>query len=121
MTEEGEEPPRRETIDEFIARIEADEISDQKVATPVSYSKIRPVSSPQVYQWIRRGRLAMFKCICGRNVINIAEADELLRALGKLPPLEEPDPEDPYGYYEDRDETGREERREEYDNDDPTE
>jgi hypothetical protein len=75
--------------DEFFERIRQDELEDQLVATPVQYSHIRPISSPQVYGFIRRGRLQVHTCVCGRNVIVIAEADALLRELGKLPPLEE--------------------------------
>ena len=109
-------------LDEVAAAIEADEASEQKVATPVQYSHMRPISSPQVYGYIRRGRLKMYYCLCGRKVIKIAEADELLRELGKLPPLLEDEDlseddriAEETGYYEDRDSTGRAERAEEDD------
>jgi hypothetical protein len=73
-------------IDETIRQMRADEVEDQPFATPVQYSKIRPVQSPQVYGYIRRGRLPTYTCQCGRKVIRIDEADDLLRELGKLPP-----------------------------------
>jgi hypothetical protein len=108
--EGGREP--LPNIDEVIARMQADDLEDQIYATPVQYSKIRPVASPQVYGYIRRNRLPTYTCQCGRNVIKIEEADALLRSLGKLPPkLGDEDNEDPEGaYYEDRDDAGREER-----------
>jgi hypothetical protein len=62
-------------IDEFIRRAEEDDLADAKYITPVNYAKVRPVSSPQIYQLLRRGKLAKHRCACGRTVIEIAEAD----------------------------------------------
>ena len=54
--------------------------------SPVQYAKIRPVHAPQVYGWMKNGTLEWKYCDCGRRVINVEEADELLRSKGKLPP-----------------------------------
>jgi hypothetical protein len=100
--------------DELFKDMAAFENEGAEYMTPVQYSKVRPVHSPQIYAWIRNKQLGWKNCDCGRKVINVEEADELLRSKGKLPPKD--DPADPYGYYEDRDETGRRERAEEDDN-----
>jgi hypothetical protein len=73
-------------IDELMRQMKDDETGDQEFIRPVAYSKIRPIASPQVYQWIRNGKLGSYTCQCGSKVIRIEEADDLLRALGKLPP-----------------------------------
>jgi hypothetical protein len=62
-------------IDDFIRKVEQDELADAQYITPVNYSKIRPVSSPQIYQLIRNKKLHKHTCACGRTVIELAEAD----------------------------------------------
>lgn len=74
-------------IDEVLRDMESFENEGPAYLSPCSYAKIRPVSGPQVYQWIRTGQLGSKYCDCGRKVINVAEADELLRSKGKLPPI----------------------------------
>jgi hypothetical protein len=88
-------------IDEFEAELSKFENEGPAFLSPCSYAKIRPVSGPQVYGWIRTGQLNSKYCDCGRKVINVAEADDLLRQKGKLPNLrtEEQD--------EDQDDVGR--------------
>jgi hypothetical protein len=73
--------------DQLIADMEAFDREGSEFMTPVQYAKIRPVSSPQIYQWMRSGQLTWKHCDCGRRVIEVEEADTLLRTKGKLPPL----------------------------------
>jgi len=72
--------------DDLIRQLEAFENEGAEYMTPVQYSKIRPIRSPQVYNYLRSGQLGWKHCDCGRKVINVEEADALLRAKGKLPP-----------------------------------
>ena len=74
-------------IDEIMRDMAAFDTEGAEFMTPVQYSKIRPVQAPQVYGWIKRGQLNCKRCDCGRKVINVQEADELMRSKGRLPPL----------------------------------
>jgi hypothetical protein len=73
-------------IDELIADMAAFDNEGATYMTPIQYSKIRPILAPQVYGWMRTGKLDWKYCDCGRRVIEVAEADDLMRAKGKLPP-----------------------------------
>jgi hypothetical protein len=107
-------PEERPNTDQLIADMIAFDQEGQKYMSPAAYAKIRPVHAPQLYGWAKRDVIVLETCQCGRRVLNVEEVDEVLRAKGKLPPLlEDEDPEDRYGYYQDRDETGRAERVEE--------
>lgn len=71
-----------ENTDEFIERIRKDELGEQEWMTPVTYSKVRPISSPQIYQLNRNKKLIDEKgapllepCRCGRQVLNVRKAD----------------------------------------------
>lgn len=59
---------------------ENDRIEATNKATPIDYAKSRQGISPQiVYYHVRRGNLKMHKCDCGRNVIDVKEADEFFK------------------------------------------
>lgn len=73
-------------IDEFEKELAAFENEGPEFLSPCSYAKIRSISGPQVYQWIRSKQLSWKYCECGRKVINVTEADNLMRLKGKLPP-----------------------------------
>lgn len=83
--------------DELFKEFEAFENEGPAYLSPCSYAKIRPVSGPQVYGWIRSGQLNSKYCECGRKVINVIEADDLLRQKGKLPNLKEEEEQDDVG------------------------
>jgi protein tyrosine phosphatase (PTP) superfamily phosphohydrolase (DUF442 family) len=78
-----------ENIDEFIARVRKDELGEQEWMTPVAYSKVRPISSPQIYQIARNGKLVddegplLEYCRCGRRVLNVNRADAYFSARRK--------------------------------------
>lgn len=77
---------RRETIDEFIARMQADETEDQPLITPVDYGRLRGIRPQLIYYYIRTHKITSMHCQCGRRVIEREEADEFLRSIGKLAP-----------------------------------
>jgi len=70
-----------ENTDQFIERIRKDELGEQEWMTPVAYAKVRPISSPQVYQLHRNHKLELDgvellePCKCGRRVLNVRKAD----------------------------------------------
>lgn len=75
-------------IDDLLAEMAADELADkvaaQQKASPIEYAKSRKDLSPQlVYYHIRQGHLKKEQCVCGRSVIDIAEADELFFPPGE--------------------------------------
>jgi hypothetical protein len=74
-------------IDEIMRDMEAFDAEGAEFMTPIQYSKIRPVQAPQVYGWIRTGKISWKRCDCGRKVINVREVDDLLRSKGRLPPV----------------------------------
>ena len=75
----------QENIDDFIRRLEQDDKESQRLITPVAYGKLRGIAPQQIYYHIRTKKLETEVCDCGRRCIRIEDADELLRALGKLP------------------------------------
>lgn len=71
-------------MDELRAMIEADELADKaealKKMTPVEYARMRGIAPQLVYYYIRSGRLEKEQCICGRGVIDVESADQVLQA-----------------------------------------
>jgi hypothetical protein len=73
--------PEPENTDEFIERMQKDDLAEQQWMTPVAYAKVRPISSPQIYQLARNKKLVLDEkdllewCRCGRRVLNVREAD----------------------------------------------
>lgn len=82
-------------IDEVLKDMEAFDNEGAKFMTPIQYSKVRPVQGPQVYGWMRSGALSWKRCDCGRRVINVEEADELMRSKGRLAPVKEKHNDEP--------------------------
>lgn len=74
-------------IDDIMSDMAAFDNEGAEFMTPIQYSKIRPVQAPQIYGWMKRGYLNWKHCDCGRRVINVQEADDLMRSKGRLPPL----------------------------------
>lgn len=73
-------------IDEVLKDMEAFENEGAEFMTPVQYAKVRPVQAPQVYGWIKSGKISSHRCLCGRKIISVQEVDDFLRSKGKLPP-----------------------------------
>lgn len=59
--------------------MQADELADAPLITPVNYSKIRPISSQLVYYAIRTGKIDIEICNCGRKCIDRTKADKYYR------------------------------------------
>ena len=73
-------------IDEVLKDMEAFENEGAEFMTPVQYAKVRPVQAPQVYGWIKTGKISSHRCLCGRKIISVQEVDDFLRSKGKLLP-----------------------------------
>lgn len=66
-------------IDDLIRQMREDELSDRaQEATklsPIEYARLRKIAPQRVYQKIRAGKLTKEECVCGRSVIDVADAD----------------------------------------------
>lgn len=74
-------------IDDIVKDMEAFDNEGAEFMTPVQYAKVRPVQAPQVYGWMKSGKINWQRCQCGRKIINVQEVDDFLRSKGKLPPV----------------------------------
>jgi hypothetical protein len=83
-------------FDELRKQIEADELGDQIEAavagevegcqvnmTVIDYGRAKGIQPQLIYYYIRSGKLKQKKCICGRWVLGIAEAETLFNAIHK--------------------------------------
>lgn len=73
------------TTDQLFEQMQRDELLDSPLAeagkaTPRDYAKMHGIQPQRLYYYIRRGNLATSLCDCGRKVISIKEADDLLAA-----------------------------------------
>ena len=67
--------PRPLTTDELVAAMERDEADGAVKLSPREYAKMRGKKPQLVYYYIRKNKIQLEQCICGRNVIDVAEAD----------------------------------------------
>lgn len=51
--------------------------------SPMEYARARKMQPQLVYYYIRTGKIDQGDCICGRRVIDVAEADAFFEAKGK--------------------------------------
>lgn len=62
---------------------ELDDIEEQAdivgKLTPREYAKIRGMAPQMVYYYIRNGVIDVERCICGRKVIDVKQADDRLQ------------------------------------------
>ncbi len=47
--------------------------------TPIEFARMNGIAPQQVYGWIRKGDLETEYCICGRKVLDVATAQEVLK------------------------------------------
>lgn len=66
-------------IDELIEQMQADELADAPLITPVNYAKMRPISPQLVFYAIRTKKIPVEVCNCGRRCIDIKKADNYYR------------------------------------------
>lgn len=77
-----------ENTDDFLARVQADELRDELEAardgiTKMSvreYAIARGIQPQLVYYYVRQGYIETEPCICGRLVIDVKSADDYLAA-----------------------------------------
>jgi hypothetical protein len=73
--------------DELMRQMEDDEFNDKAShltkMSPMEYARARNMQAQLVYYYIRTGKIADEKCICGRRVIDIKEADAFFRSKEK--------------------------------------
>jgi hypothetical protein len=67
--------------DDLIAQMKADDNEGATHLKPVRYAHLRGIQPQKVYYWIRAGKIDYDYCVggCGERVIEVAEADKLLR------------------------------------------
>jgi uncharacterized membrane protein YkoI len=46
--------------------------------TPIEFARINGIAPQQVFGWIRKGILETERCICGRKVLDVATAQEVV-------------------------------------------
>jgi hypothetical protein len=66
-----------QNLDDLLRQIQEDERSDAVQLTPIDYGKLRGIYPQRVYKAIRNRKLTVINCLCGRRVVNVAEADVL--------------------------------------------
>src|ERR1700748_2905238 len=71
------------SIDDVIRQMQEDEQSDrieqQTKATPIEYGRLRGIVPQKIHYHIRKGRIELEQCVCGRKVIDIKAADAFFR------------------------------------------
>lgn len=77
--------PRKpiKNTDELLEQMRLDELGDAEKLSPREYASLRKRTPQLVYYYIRQGEIKSEKCICGRKVIDVAEADKLFAAKDK--------------------------------------
>jgi hypothetical protein len=78
------EKPRVLTTDEIIAAMERDEADGAVKLSPREYALLNGIKPQLVYYYIRKKAkggegIQLEQCICGRNVIDVAAADEFFK------------------------------------------
>jgi hypothetical protein len=71
--------PRVLTTDEILAAMERDEAEGAAKLSPREYALLRGMKPQLVYYYIRKRKLTLEQCICGRNVIDVALADQFFK------------------------------------------
>jgi hypothetical protein len=61
--------------EDLLAAMERDEAEGATKLSPREYALLRGKKPQLIYYYIRHGKLKKEQCICGRSVIDVAEAD----------------------------------------------
>lgn len=64
------------STEELLAAMERDEADGAIKLSPREYAILRGKKPQLVYYYIRRGKLTLEECICGRGVIDVEAADK---------------------------------------------
>jgi hypothetical protein len=63
-------------LDDVVAEMEREDAEGAVKLSPREYALLRGKKPQLVYYYIRKKKLVMEKCICGRNVIDVEAADK---------------------------------------------
>jgi hypothetical protein len=66
-------------LDEVLAQMEREDEQDATKLSPREYGLSHGIKPQLVYYYIRKGKLTLETCICGRHVIDVATADEFFK------------------------------------------
>lgn len=67
--------------DELLRQMQEDDLADQAELgkmTPREYAKLRNIAPQLIYYYVRTGHMKMEICVCGRKVVDVAQADAYL-------------------------------------------
>lgn len=71
------------STEEALAAMERDEAEGAVKLSPREYALLRGKKPQLVYYYIRKGKLELEQCICGRNVIDVEAADTFFRGTSE--------------------------------------
>lgn len=61
-----------DNLDEVIAQMELDELSDAPLLSPRNFAKLVGVAPQLVYYYLRTGKIEYTVCNCGRKCVDVA-------------------------------------------------
>lgn len=64
------------STEEVIAAMERDEAEGAVKLSPREFALLRGIKPQLVYYYIRKQKIRLEQCICGRNVIDVESADK---------------------------------------------
>lgn len=83
------------STEELIAQMERDEAEGASKLSPREYARLRGKAPQLIYYYIRKHKIKMEVCVCGRNVIDVEAADAFFGrdSAGAAEDAEEDQPE----------------------------
>lgn len=72
-----------DNMDDIVAQMELDELSDAKLLTPRDFAKLIGVAPQLVYYYIRNKKLDIVICDCGRKTVEVDVARKFFEERGK--------------------------------------
>jgi DNA-binding CsgD family transcriptional regulator len=67
------------STEELLQAMERDEAEGATKLSPREYGLMRGIKPQLVYYYIKRGKVKLEHCICGRNVIDVEAADAFFK------------------------------------------
>ena len=68
------------TTEELLAAMERDEAEGATKLSPREYALLRGKKPQLIYYYIKKRKIVLEQCICGRNVIDVEAADKFFAA-----------------------------------------
>lgn len=72
-----------DNMDEVARQMELDELSDARLLTPRDFAKLYGCEPQLVYYYIRRGKIEIERCDCGRKCVVVVDATKFMDERGK--------------------------------------